>query len=452
TAAKYVGKTPENYDLQKVEYDANGNITTLWQNGLTGVNTFGAIDQLSYSYAAHSNKLQSVADAISGNADVGDFRAGGNSSTGYDYWLDGSLKQDLNKGITNIAYNHLALTTQITTTNGNIQTFYDGGGGKLRKIVNGVTTDYLGEIILVNDQIYQLTHGEGRALPNGTDWALEFSYSDHLGNSRLSFRDSLAGAQNGVYAPPIITQINAYSDFGFPLKGLDFSRGNQANKFTFNGKELEESIGWHDFGFRHLDPTIGRWTQQDPLAELGSDVSPYIGFFNNPTAFFDPDGRWPDEFKTPGEEWMAKNGLASEAKKNPSLERVLNQLYINTPKGQNAHYEMSYSGGYLNFFEDQTQDFFGVGYSQYWYRKGRIHVGASSSDVMWGGVHGTMDMIGMTPVIGEFFDGINGFLYALRGHYGEAILSFGAMIPFIGNYKVAKRLNLPVEIHHFGTN
>lgn len=65
---------------------------------LTGTNTYGSIDQLTYTYAANSNQLQSVNDAISSNNDVSNFGDGNTVGSDYEYWPDGSLKKDLNKG------------------------------------------------------------------------------------------------------------------------------------------------------------------------------------------------------------------------------------------------------------------------------------------------------------------------------------------------------------------
>ena len=100
-SAIYAGVGGENFSLPTINYDKNGNITTLQRKGKNGSN-FGDIDNLSYAY--NGNRLQYVADAVSGNEDVGDFRAGGGSNNDYTYWPDGSLKSDANKGISLIEY------------------------------------------------------------------------------------------------------------------------------------------------------------------------------------------------------------------------------------------------------------------------------------------------------------------------------------------------------------
>jgi RHS repeat-associated protein len=39
------------------------------------------------------------------------------------------------------------------------------------------------------------------------------------------------------------------------------------NRYTFQGQEIQESIGWYQFKWRNHDPTIGRFFNVDPLAE-----------------------------------------------------------------------------------------------------------------------------------------------------------------------------------------
>ncbi|RIY04618.1 RHS repeat-associated core domain-containing protein, partial [Hymenobacter rubripertinctus] len=87
-------------------------------------------------------------------------------------------------------------------------------------------------------------------------------------------------------------QENHYDPFGLDLAGLSKSATPQ-NKFTWNGKEqqTEFGLGWHDYGARMYESTIGRWNVVDPLAFNNYMISPYTYCLNNPPNVIDPDGR-----------------------------------------------------------------------------------------------------------------------------------------------------------------
>ena len=141
-------------------YDANGNILSLMRKG-TIAGTITTIDDLSYDYGggfgavSKGNQLQAVQDT-EGDMGQGDFKDGNTSGADYQYDANGNMKDDLNKGITNITYNHLNLP--VTVSFGNNKTIsytYDAAGIKLAKEVNDngdiTITDYAGGFIYENN-------------------------------------------------------------------------------------------------------------------------------------------------------------------------------------------------------------------------------------------------------------------------------------------------------------
>ncbi|MGG1921177.1 RHS repeat domain-containing protein [Chryseobacterium cucumeris] len=108
-----------------------------------------------------------------------------------------------------------------------------------------------------------------------------YNYTDHLGNTRLSYAKNGAGTE-------IIEESNYYP-FGLKHEGYNVLMGNPSYKYKYNGKELQES-GMYDYGARFYMPDIGRWGVIDNKAEKYSPMSPYIYAGNNPIAFIDPDG------------------------------------------------------------------------------------------------------------------------------------------------------------------
>ena len=74
--------------------------------------------------------------------------------------------------------------------------------------------------------------------------------------------------------------------------------GSLANKFKYNGIELNEDLGVEDYDahFRTLDPQTGRWWQIDPKIEQGQEIfSPYNSMSDNPILRTDPLGDLDDE-------------------------------------------------------------------------------------------------------------------------------------------------------------
>ncbi|MES2517895.1 MAG: DUF6443 domain-containing protein [Bacteroidota bacterium] len=275
------GKPNENYSLENMTYDGNGNIKSLWRKGMSQTNTFNYIDKLSYTYPNNSNKLTSVSDAITGNLNTGDFRDGNTSGNDYDYLADGSLKKDLNKGISSIEYNYLKLPKKITFTNTKwVEYKYDANGNKLRKVTSdGITTDYVSNLIYENNVLYQIAHDEGR-ISNGI---YEYNMTDYLGNLRVVFKDSADIAK--------ITQAQDYEPFGVENWTSKYVNSSKISNFKFNGIEKQNETNIYLAKFRGLDSQIGRWTQIDPMADKYLDFSPYSYVLNNPLRYTDPDGK-----------------------------------------------------------------------------------------------------------------------------------------------------------------
>ncbi len=258
------------------------------------------MDILGYTYDA-GNKLVKVTDT--GNATYG-FKDGANLTTEYIYDVNGNMKTDANKNMTAIQYNYLNLPTQVTINGQNILYVYDATGTKLRKTVNGVTTDYDGNFIYENNVLQFFNQPEGYIEPT-TDPAKPFlyvyQYKDHLGNIRLSYKDISTTNTPNLQ----IVEENNYYPFGLKHKGYNANINGTHHKYMFGGKELSEDLGLntYDFGARNYDAALGRWMNVDPLAEKMRRHSPYNYAFNNPIYFIDPDGMAPldDYFNKMGE-------------------------------------------------------------------------------------------------------------------------------------------------------
>jgi RHS repeat-associated protein len=271
------GRSPqasENYALNGVTYDLNGNITKLYRNGWRSDNKFGLVDSLKYTYNTTSNKILKVDDLSNETASFAD----ASGTTDYTYNLDGSLASDANKGIT-IEYNYLKLPRRIVKGSIVILNEYDAMGKKLKETIGSNITDYSSNKIYKNGALYQIGHDEGRII----DGQYEYNIKDHLGNLRVAFRDSLGTAK--------IVQANSYGCWGENLPTLSYLKSTwKEDKFRFTGQENLTETGYTDFGARLYDNLVPRFIQIDALSELSRRFSPFVYGNNNPLRFIDPDG------------------------------------------------------------------------------------------------------------------------------------------------------------------
>jgi len=203
-----------NFSVSNINYDHNGNLLTMNQNGpiadptaLRPVN-FGPMDQLSYHYLSSSNKLDFVSDAIASSANLystPDFRDSGAVSGNYHYDPNGNMDQDHNKNVYRKSiYSYQNKPLSIYVDSNKITWIVDATGTVLQKKVTtsgGIVTtyDYMGDCIFKNDTLQTIAHAEGVAKPMAgqTDCRYDFYIKDHLNNVR-----AIANTSSVLYYPP----------------------------------------------------------------------------------------------------------------------------------------------------------------------------------------------------------------------------------------------------------
>ena len=138
--------TASNRYNEVLTYDLRGNILTMNRTGYyidAGSCLYNTIGNLTYNYAANTNKLTSITDASAAVPKLKGFNPG-SGGTGFGYDLVGNLKSDTYKGITDITYNYLNLPESIVwgTTKSLLFT-YDAFGKKMTITVKTCTTTNL---------------------------------------------------------------------------------------------------------------------------------------------------------------------------------------------------------------------------------------------------------------------------------------------------------------------
>ena len=260
-------------------YDKNGNIKTLQRYGQTAASGYGLIDNLTFTLA--SNLLNRVDDAAAASAYGGgfEFKDGVKQANEYTYDSNGNLTKDLNKGISTITYNVLNLPNMVTFSDGSTIAYTYGADGTKLKTVHKTgstttTTDYCGNVVYENGVQKLLLTDEGYVTLSDSKY--HYYLKDHQGNNRVVIN------QSGT-----VEETNHYYPFG----GVFASSGN-VQPYKYNGKELDakKGLNWYDYGARHYDAALGRFTTVDPSAENYYSTSPFTYCLNNPLNYIDPLG------------------------------------------------------------------------------------------------------------------------------------------------------------------
>lgn len=346
TSAAYGETTSINTNLDRftekiTSYDKNGNIQNLQRYGQTGASTYGLIDNLTCTLAG--NQLNRVDDAVTVSAynNGFEFKDAVKQAGEYSYDVNGNLSKDLNKGITGIQYNVLNLPSVVMFSGGSstITYTYAADGTKLRTVhkIDGVTTtmDYCGNVIYENGTAKLLLTEEGYVSLGDNKY--HYYLKDHQGNNRVVINQ--AGA---------VEEANHYYPFG----GV-FANSSNVQPYKYNGKELntKKGLNWYDYGARHYDAALGRFTTLDPLAEKYSSMSPYLYCGGNPVNRIDPDGRdWYQNNETKYYTWYKGNEpregythIGSKGSVLGDFEPIIDGL-LTGPKGYNT--KSLYSEGF----------------------------------------------------------------------------------------------------------
>ncbi len=260
-------------------YDKNGNIKTLQRYGQTAASSYGLIDNLTFTLGG--NQLSRVDDAAAASAYNGgfEFKDGVKQANEYTYDSNGNLTKDLNKGISTITYNVLNLPNMVTFSDGSTIAYTYGADGTKLKTVHKTgstttTTDYCGNVVYENGVQKLLLTDEGYVTLS--DGKYHYYLKDHQGNNRVVIN------QSGT-----VEEANHYYPFG----GVFASSGN-VQPYKYNGKEYDSKKGlnWYDYGARHYDAVLGRFTTNDRFAEKYYSMSPYQYGANSPVGNIDVNG------------------------------------------------------------------------------------------------------------------------------------------------------------------
>ncbi|WP_459783481.1 RHS repeat domain-containing protein [Bacteroides rodentium] len=275
-----IGTNVDRFSERVTGYDKNGNIKGVQRYGQTSAGTYGMIDNLTFTF--DGNRLSRVDDSATASAynNGFEFKDAAKQANEYAYDANGNLTKDLNKGISNMSYNCLNLPSAVTFSDGSTFTYtYAADGTKLKTVhkigAATTTTDYCGNVIYENGLQKLLLTEAGYVTLN--DKKYHYYLKDHQGNNRVVIN------QSGT-----VEETNHYYPFG----GV-FASSNSVQPYKYNGKEFDakKGLNWYDYGARHYDAALGRFTTVDPLAEKHYSESLYTYCYSNPINCIDPNGK-----------------------------------------------------------------------------------------------------------------------------------------------------------------
>lgn len=300
----------EDYKVNNITYDNNGNILTLNRKAY---GTNNGMDNFSYNYLPNTNKLVHLVDNPANTTnwpndlDNSTFAFNDQNSATWDYVYDELGQMIKNRkdnhyfeyntaGLVTHIYNDEAKTDLLTTYH------YDDKGFRYKKTIYTTNTpvaatfyvrDASGNVQSIyekdlntpanSSQQYGI-FGSSRMGTYYKNGFYVYELTDHLGNVRATV-NRIKNANNAV--------VESYADyypFGEQLPGR-LSSSSLLYKYTYQGQFAEEDAetGYNQFEARLWDGRLGRWLTTDPAGQFHS---PYLGMGNTPAFSVDPDGEF----------------------------------------------------------------------------------------------------------------------------------------------------------------
>ncbi len=174
---------------------------------------------------------------------------------------------------------------------------YDANGIRTSKIEGGVTTQFVVDLNRDYAQVLEEVVGDIETAPASVTYSygLDLLSQDDGSDFRFFMYDGLGSTRALSDVDGIITDTYDYEAFG----ELDEASrtGTTDNSYLYAGEQLDEETGNYYLRARYLDPSIGRFTQQDTFS--GWDDEPaslhkYLYGNADPVLYTDPTGNFAD--------------------------------------------------------------------------------------------------------------------------------------------------------------
>ena len=266
-------------------------MSRLHEATLTSTSTHVQVDEVEYQYDHAGNRTSYTESNISANVSYSYNAANelttqtpsGGSPINYTYDLNGNLTSVSGSGGASYTYNAKNQTTAIGST-----TFDYTGATQTERTQE---TNSNGTVNFVNSglglsskantsgSIYYTRCSCGQLIGDREPGGSKYYYLLDAQDSVVATTDSSGNLVDGY----------VYEPFGTLLE----SNVTHANPWGFQSGFYDGSTGLYKFGARYYDPTVGRWTQQDPIAGSlfsANGLNRYTFVGDDPVNQVDPSG------------------------------------------------------------------------------------------------------------------------------------------------------------------
>jgi RHS repeat-associated protein len=273
------------YDLAGVTYDAAGNLTALQRYRETAT----LIDNLTYTNATTSNRLNSIADAVGVTAETWDAEAGS-----FTYDANGNIATaPAPYSITAVSYDPANLPLSITRSGVTSTYRYDDAGQRIAKQVGtGNTEVYLREGATTLGVFTVDAAGAPVSSSFNIVWENRVVGRHTSTGTRTYYHNDILGSTRAVTLSTTGQVVESYDfePWGLLMPGRTLAG---PTKEGFTGKEQDAETGLDYFGSRYYMAAVARWAAVDNSGDAMPSYSPYVYAFNSPLSVLDPDGDFP---------------------------------------------------------------------------------------------------------------------------------------------------------------
>ncbi|HEY3310752.1 MAG TPA: RHS repeat-associated core domain-containing protein [Anaerolineales bacterium] len=242
------------------------------------------VTKVSYIYDPATGKLASKAGVALTYGDANHKQAvTGMGANSYSYDANGSqVTRNINGQTFTLGYDAENRMVSVTGPSMNASFVYDGNGKRVKSVINGVGTVFVGnyyEVVGGAVTKYYFLGSQRVALRQGG--ALYYPLTDHLGSTSVT-TDSLG---------------NAVAELRYTAWGeVRYASGTTLSKYQFTGQYNEGELGLYYYNARWYDGSLGRFVQADSIVPPGAQgLDRYAAMANNPVRYTDPSGHMADE-------------------------------------------------------------------------------------------------------------------------------------------------------------